>query len=318
MREQRGLSREDLAAEVHHSASTIANIETAYRAPTSDQAKDFDEFFGLPGTFKDLEERLHGLPFSAGFRPFAPYEAEAVVLRIHENTIVPGLIQTADYARAILETHPDATPELVEERLAGRMDRQKVLDKDRPPRLWVLLDQAVLHREVGSRKVMHGQLQHLLDLAVQPGITMQVIDEATHCGLSGAFALAETVSGKRVTYLETAADGTTTEDAAVYADISLRFEALRTEALRGRESLALLERTMEAWTDLPGARPVIAARAAATAWRSQTCPAPYLCATPRMPARGLYSVSQRARGRRSWRKSPRSSPDDLEAWRLTA
>jgi transcriptional regulator with XRE-family HTH domain len=105
-REKRGLSREHLAAEVHHSASTIANVETGYRAPTADQARDFDEFFDAPGTFVDLEERLHGLPFSAGFRPFKDIEAEAVVLKLFEPLLVPGPLQTEDYMRAVFETHP--------------------------------------------------------------------------------------------------------------------------------------------------------------------------------------------------------------------
>lgn len=67
-REKCGLSREELAAEVHHSASTIANVETGYRAPTAEQVRDLDGFFDTPGTFADLEGRLHGRPFSAGLR----------------------------------------------------------------------------------------------------------------------------------------------------------------------------------------------------------------------------------------------------------
>jgi len=250
IREQRGLSRDDLGAEIGHTGSTIANIETGYRAPTPDQARALDRTFSLPGVFERLEGRLHGLPFSAGFRPFAPYEAEALVLRIYENTIVPGLLQTEDYARAILESHPDVTPGRVQERLEGRMDRQTILTRETPPppRLWILLDGAVPRREIGSRKIMEGQLRHLLDMSARPGVTVQVITEATHCGLSGAFNIAETPA-RRVAYLETIADGMTTEDPAVVVDLELRFDVLRTEALRGRESLALLERALEEWTD---------------------------------------------------------------------
>jgi transcriptional regulator with XRE-family HTH domain len=135
-REKRGLSREELAAEVHHSASTIANVETGYRAPTVEQARDFDEFFDTPGTFVDLEGRLHGLPFSAGFRPFKDVEAECVVLKLYEPLLVPGLLQTEDYMRAVFETHPGVTPELVDERTAGRLARQGVLARESPPRVW--------------------------------------------------------------------------------------------------------------------------------------------------------------------------------------
>jgi hypothetical protein len=169
-------------------------------------------------------------------------------LRIFENTIVPGLCQTEDYARAILESHPDVTPERAQERLEGRMDRQRILTRDMPPppRLWVLLDEAVLRREIGSRKAMEGQLRHLADMAQRPGITIQVLTETTHCGLHGAFSLAETPT-RRVVYLESIADGTTTEDPSVVVDLELRFDVLRTDALRGKESLTLVERVAEEW-----------------------------------------------------------------------
>jgi transcriptional regulator with XRE-family HTH domain len=250
MREKRGWSRDELGEMIGHTGSTIANIETAYRAPTLEQARSFDRAFDLPQVFERMEERLHGLPFSAGFRPFAPYEAEALVLRTYENTIVPGLLQTEDYARAILETHPDVTPDEVQERLDGRMARQRILTREspRPPRIWALLDAAVLRREIGSRKLMEGQLRHLLDLAQRPGITIQVLTVTTHCGLHGAFTIAETPS-RRVSYIETIVDGMTSEDQGATVDLELRSDVLRTESLRGGESIALLEKVLEEWTD---------------------------------------------------------------------
>lgn len=249
LREQKGMSRDDLGTAIGHTGSTIANIETGYRAPTPDQARSLDRVLGQPGTIADLEARLSGLPFSSGFRPFTPHEAEATVMWMFENLMVPGLLQQNDYARAILETHPGATPDLVEERLRGRMERQRILDRDRPPRLWVLLDEAVLHREIGSRKIMDSQLRHLVDLARRPNITIQILTEKTHSGLTGAFAVAQT-PGRRVGYLETILDGMTVENPADVSALELRFDTLRTEALRGRESLALMERVIEdEWQD---------------------------------------------------------------------
>lgn len=96
MREHAGLSRDELGRQIGYTGSTIANIETMYRAPTPDQARRLDAAFGLPGIFERTEERLHGVPFSAGFRPFQPYEAEAVELRLFQHTLLPGLLQTED------------------------------------------------------------------------------------------------------------------------------------------------------------------------------------------------------------------------------
>jgi transcriptional regulator with XRE-family HTH domain len=136
MREQRGWSRDDLGALINNTGSTIANIETMYRAPTPDQARRLDAAFGLPGIFERIEERLHGVPFSAGFRPFQPYEAEAVALYLFEHSLIPGLLQTEDYARAVLETHPNTTEDEVNERVAARLARQAVLAREDPRRPW--------------------------------------------------------------------------------------------------------------------------------------------------------------------------------------
>jgi Domain of unknown function (DUF5753) len=163
--------------------------------------------------------------------------------------LVPGVVQTENYMREVFNVHPDVTPPLVNERTTGRLNRQKTLGQEGAPRLWVILDKSVLEREIGSRKVMEEQLRHLIDLAQRPGVTIQVITDTTHCGLSGAFYLAETKSGHRVAYLETAADGTTTEESEVVLDLELRFSTLMTVALRARESLTFLERMLDEWTD---------------------------------------------------------------------
>jgi hypothetical protein len=87
--------------------------------------------------------------FSSGFRPFQPYENEAVSLRLFEHTLIPGLLQTEDYARAVLETHPNTSTEVIEERVAARLSRQEILAREDPPPpiLWVLLDENVLTRQ---------------------------------------------------------------------------------------------------------------------------------------------------------------------------
>ncbi len=251
-REQAGLGREELAGRVNYSASLISMIESGHRSPSRDFAGRCDEAFGTPGTFARLEQRLRDVPFSSGFRPFQPYEAQAVALRLFEHSLIPGLLQTEAYARAVLETHPNTSQDVIEERVAARMTRQQILDRDdpAPPLLWVLLDEHVLTREIGGPKVMHDQLARLADLARRPGITVQVIPGlGAHPGLLGAFAIAELDGQPAIVYLETAHDGQTLEDPDAAAAMSLRFDALRTEALTGRASLSLIEKvTEERWT----------------------------------------------------------------------
>jgi len=252
MREHAGVSREDLGKKIGYTGSTIANIETMYRAPTPDQARRLDDAFGLPGIFARIEERLHGVPFSAGFRPFQPYEAEAVALRLFEHSLIPGLLQTEGYARAVLETHPNTTEDEVNERVAARLARQTVLIREDPPPpvLWALLDEHVLRRNVGGAKVMQDALSHLADVARRFNVTVQVMsDVGGHPGLLGAFAIAELSGGNSIVYLETAADGQTVEVPETVRQIELRFDALRTDALTGRASLALIERLAEEWKE---------------------------------------------------------------------
>jgi transcriptional regulator with XRE-family HTH domain len=213
-REQAGLGREELASRLNYSASLISMIESGHRSPSRDFAGRCDEAFGTPGTFTRLEQRLRDVPFSSGF--------------------------------------PNTSQDVIEERVAARMTRQQILDRDdpAPPLLWVLLDEHVLTREIGGPKVMHDQLAHLAEMAGRPSITVQVIPGlGAHPGLLGAFAIAELDGQPAIMYLETAHDGQTLEDPGIGAAMSLRFDALRTEALTGRASLSLIEKvTEERWT----------------------------------------------------------------------
>src|SRR5215475_7743801 len=193
MRKQRGWSRDELGERINFSGSTIGNIESGLRAPTRDQALLLDDAFGTPGTFHRLEGRLRGVPFSSGFRPFPPYEAAARTIKTFQHTLVPGLFQTEEYARAMMEGYPDTTEQEVKERVEGRMARQVILDREDPPppRMWAVLDQQVLSRDIGGPAVMFRQMDRLAELARRPRITIQVIPaNRPHPGLLGAFVIA--------------------------------------------------------------------------------------------------------------------------------
>ncbi len=250
-RAQSGLSREDVAVKVNYSPSMIGMIETCQRNPTARLARLLDGLFGTPETFARHEKRMRDIPFSAGFRPFQPYEAEASTLWMFEHTLIPGLFQTEGYARAILSAHPNTSAEEVEERVAARLARQEILTREDPPPpvVWALLDEDVLRREMGGPDVMSAQLARLLQEARRPNVTIQVIPRSVaHAGLHGAFVVAEVPdSPDMVVYLETVDDGQTVEDSGTGARMSLRFSALRTEALTGSATVRLMEKVMDEW-----------------------------------------------------------------------
>ena len=251
-REAAGWTRAELAARLQYSEARIAAIESQHRVPQEEFAAKCDEVFKTPGTFRRQEMKLHGVPFSSGFRPFGPYEADAVAIKLFHNTLFPGLFQIEEYARAILEKHPDTSAEVVAERIAGRMARQGIFTRDDPPPpiVWALLDEHILHREIGGPKVMHNQLAHVLDLARQPNITVQVIpDRGAHPGLMGAFDIAEIPNLGCIAYLEDAYDGQTIEDTAVGSLMVARWDAIRTDAMTGAVTLDLLEKALETWEE---------------------------------------------------------------------
>src|SRR5580658_4415875 len=157
-------------------------------------------------------------------------------------SVLSGLLQTADYARAILTVEPGVTDDDVNARLTARLARQAILTRDDPPAAWFLVDEAALRRCIGSPEVMAAQLAHLAGIARLPNVTIQMVPNAAHAGLLGGFAIAG-----QAAYVETAAAGQVFEDADIIAGLITRFDMLRNEAFRRSESLALIERMCEEW-----------------------------------------------------------------------
>lgn len=266
MREQRGWTRADLAREANYSESLIAMVETYQRAPTLALAKALDRAFetpgftedtddgpGTPGTFTRLWHKLRSVSFPASFRSFAEHEEKATELRMFEHSLVPGQLQTEDYARATLERQPYTTEDEVAELLAARMARQAVLTRKtpRPPLVWALLDEGVLYREVGGPKVTHDQLMQLIAVSQLPNVTIQILPYSAggHRGLAGAFIIADFPAEQSIVFLEDLLGGRVIEDAPAVSEASLHFSSLRSEALPKAASRdMILKVAEERWT----------------------------------------------------------------------
>jgi hypothetical protein len=249
-REAAGLPQAQLGALVPCDKSVVSRIESGLVQADEAFARTCDVTFPhLDGFFmrfwKDCQ--TWSAAFPAAFREFAAYEAEALTIWTCQHSLVPGLLQTEGYARAVLERHPNVTGEQVSERVAARLSRQSVLERIDPPLLWALLDENVLHRPVGGATIMQGQMTHLAEMARRPNITVQLIPrEEAHVGLTGAFSIAETADTV-VAHLEHIADGLMTDSPAIVAQASTRFDALKADAYRRSESLTLIEEMAEKW-----------------------------------------------------------------------
>ena len=230
----------------------ISRIENGKRPPTELFAQMCDRAFpdrdGWFGEFYGESRTWIATP--PWFRSWVEHEQQAATMRIWQLGVLSGLLQTEQYARAILTVEPGVTEEQVRERLAARLARQAILTREDPPAAWFLVDEAALRRCAGAPDVMAAQLTHLAGVARLPAVTIQVVPSIAHAGLLGGFAVAG-----RAAYVETAVAGQVFEDAEIIAGLLTRFDTLRNEAFRGSESLALIERMCEEWT-ASGARAV--------------------------------------------------------------
>jgi uncharacterized protein DUF5753/helix-turn-helix protein len=231
-----GWTLTEFGQRIGYDPGQISRIENGKRPPT-------EAFPDLGGWFSEFyAESRTWIATPPWFRSWVEHEQQAATLRIWQLGVLSGLLQTEAYARAILAVNPGVTEDQVSERLAARLARQVILTRDDPPAAWFLVDQAALRRCVGSAAIMAVQLAHLAGLARLPNITIQVVPNIAHAGLLGGFAIAE-----HAAYVETAVAGQVFEDAEIIAGLLTRFDTLRNEALRGSESLALIERMCEEW-----------------------------------------------------------------------
>jgi transcriptional regulator with XRE-family HTH domain len=249
-RARAGMSRDELAARINYSPSLVGMVESMRRVPRLDFAQRCDEALATMGTFARLHEHLRTAPFPSWFRPFAQHEAEATSLRTFELVLVPGLLQTADYARAVLSTRVGASEDEIDQLVAARLERQAILDRDDPPVFWVVIDEGVIRRPVGGSDVMGSQVEHLAEMAGRPGVVIQLIprDVGRHAGLLGAFVIADFAKAPSIVYLETSLTGLVVERPEDVAAVTLRYDTLRTEAMPRAASLELLREVAKTWT----------------------------------------------------------------------
>ncbi len=217
LRELRKVSRltlRDVAEQLGWQASKVSRVETGKQGLTVEDMASLLVVYGVTG---EERRRLLGLAerskepgwwevgggLSKESRTLIQLESDATRIVNFEPLLVPGLLQTADYTRALMKagglTDADA-----EARLAARLGRQAILSRDAPPELLVIVDETVLRRAVGSPRVMARQLRHLIEAAERPTITVQVLpfDVGAHTGLDGSFIVLDFAEHKPVVHHE--------------------------------------------------------------------------------------------------------------------
>lgn len=239
----------------------LGRIENGRRPPTEQVAAGLDAVFPeRRGWFADwLSESREWPEVPATFRSWPDYEDRASAIRTWTPGIIDGLAQSGDYARALMDVQPAVTAETASARLAGRMERQRrVLDRQDPPPVWIIVDEMALYRLVGSHAVMADAMRHLLAVQARPQVTLTVMPAIAHAANASGFVLAGDAA-----WCEHLAAGGAYTDPNIVAALSVRFDSLRAESYRASESAAMIGKAGELWT--AGVNPATQMAAAASA-----------------------------------------------------
>ncbi|MFP8884250.1 helix-turn-helix domain-containing protein [Streptomyces mangrovi] len=247
LREHAGLSRAELGTWVRYSKHTVASVELGRRMPDESFVELAEVALGDTGALRKAAKHLtRGEPgLAAWFRQWARLERLAVSLATYECRLVPGLLQTEGYARAVFDNSiPPLSDEQMEAQVAARLDRQRII-KERPNTLFsFVMEEYIVRRRLGGDEVAREQLDHILAVARLRNVSVQIMptDTVCHAGLDGPLALLETPDGKRLAYSEGQESGRFIADPKEAATLHQRYATLRAQALSPYESTGLLER----------------------------------------------------------------------------
>lgn len=258
LREQKGMTAEEVAERLLVSQSKISRLENGRRSISQRDVRDLCGVYEVEDRriVESLmqmakESRQQGWWHAFGDIPYSVYiglETDAASLRVYEPQVVPGLLQTREYAEAVVAgALPEASAADIEKRVQVRLRRQeRIHDTRNPLRLWAVIDEAALRRTVGGRQIMRDQLERLLELSQLPHVTVQALPFAmgAHPGLNGQYAILEfpDATDSTVVYLEGVTSDLYLEKAGDVHSYSVMYEHLRAQALNVDQTREFVER----------------------------------------------------------------------------
>jgi hypothetical protein len=243
-RETHGLKQGQLGEIIFCTGSLIGQIETTKKVPTRDFSERVDAALGTDGLFSRLIGLVLRSQLPTWFQPYAEMEAKAAYISTYQAQVVYGLLQTEEYARAVLAT---GAPDDLEGLVTARMERQRILEREQAPLVWVVLDEAVLHRPIGGTGVMRRQLAHLLKFTGHRWLHVQVLPNQAgeHSSLAGSFNFLRFEDDPDVVYTEDVISGHMTANSETIKEAALRYARVQAAALSVEDSAELIARLME-------------------------------------------------------------------------
>lgn len=258
-RERSGMTQSQVAERTNYALSTISAYENGTRIPSADFAQRADRLFGTgpaaegdEGELEGLQKLVETVSVRPWFRDRVDVERKSAEIREYESYQIPGLLQTEDYARAIISVvRPQRSSDEIERAVALRMTRQEILephdelpaDQEQTPRYWAVVDESALHRVVGSPEIMKVQREHLVEMSQRSYITIQIVtnDAGPTSAYGRAFTVLVSHNNSAVVYLEDPNSAHYVRDRDDVSRYNLIFDHLRASALDDMQTLRLLK-----------------------------------------------------------------------------
>ena len=243
-REAVGMRAGDFGKAVGYGEDLVYKIEGGKRIPRPEYLERADEVLEAGGLLAAMKEDVARVRYPKKVRDLAQMEARAVEIGVYVCSSVPGLLQTPEHARALLESwQPAYSPEDLERRVAARMARRAIYDRCPAPALSFVLEEATLRRRVGGTMVRRQQFERLLEVGHLNNVTLQVMpmDSGPHSGMSGRIEVLKFEDGTAVGRSDGAFNGRPTHDPRQFRILELRYGTIRAQALPPGESLAFIE-----------------------------------------------------------------------------
>jgi transcriptional regulator with XRE-family HTH domain len=249
MREKKGWSQVELGTRMGFSGAAVSAMETLAQPASDAMMVALERVMGDgTGVFDEAREALRMEQYPLYFRDYALLEEKAWSLMSYAAMTVPGLFQTEGYARAVIGGgFPPLRPERVTQLSEARMARTTIFDRQPPPLIETVIDEAALRRPFGSAEIMHEQLLHLMELGRHRNVTLQVMSlsrglSGEHAGERGELRIIETADHLRFAYLEVQGESMLISDLSKVSLFTQRYAKIRAQALSTEDSLGLIER----------------------------------------------------------------------------
>ncbi|MBT2210546.1 helix-turn-helix transcriptional regulator [Actinomadura sp. NEAU-AAG7] len=247
-RTQAGLSKKELAEKLGFADSYVGQVELRKNLPSEEFAAALDTFFKLDGLFIRLLDRINDTRHLAilppGFTEYLGYERKASHLRVFSTNLVSGLFQTEAYSNTVISAIMGSESARL---VAERMERKAIFEREDAPHTFLVLDENVIHRNVGGADIMREQLGYLFEVARRPQTQLQVVPYKSgyHAGLAGSFALLSFEDGPDVAYTESSGEGILLKQRDRIALQAVTWDLVQGHTLSVEESLAMIQDAME-------------------------------------------------------------------------